>query len=143
MPDERIRFEAFGPSSVARSATGAPAAGVPVVFRRMGRDAAWTPADGTLLEFAEGQRVAVPSECRSGSCGTCATRVLSGAVGYEQAPDAPVEPGCALLCVARPAQGRSRSCSTADAPCDMRPQTACCAKSARNCFFFGCRSDRR
>ncbi|WP_175862951.1 pyridoxamine 5'-phosphate oxidase family protein [Burkholderia cepacia] len=108
VPDERIRFEAFGPSSVARSATrttGAPAAGVPVVFRRTGRDAAWTPADGTLLEFAEGQRVAVPSECRSGSCGTCATRVLAGAVGYEQAPDAPVEPGCALLCVARPAQG--------------------------------------
>ncbi|HDV6368442.1 TPA: 2Fe-2S iron-sulfur cluster binding domain-containing protein, partial [Burkholderia cepacia] len=108
VPDERIRFEAFGPSSVARSATrttGAPAASVPVVFRRTGRDAAWTPADGTLLEFAEGQRVAVSSECRSGSCGTCATRVLSGAVDYEQAPDAPVEPGCALLCVARPAQG--------------------------------------
>ncbi|KAG8155133.1 pyridoxamine 5'-phosphate oxidase family protein [Burkholderia catarinensis] len=109
VPDERIRFEAFGPSSVARTATraaGTPAAAsVPVVFRRTAREAAWTPADGTLLEFAEGQRVAVPSECRSGSCGTCATRVLSGAVDYEQAPDAPVEPGCALLCVARPAQG--------------------------------------
>lgn len=114
VPDERIRFEAFGPSSVARSVTrtagtagtaGAPAASVPVVFRRTGREAAWTPADGTLLDFAEGQRVAVPSECRSGSCGTCATRVLSGAVDYEQAPDAAVEPGCALLCVARPAQG--------------------------------------
>ncbi|WP_259394999.1 2Fe-2S iron-sulfur cluster-binding protein, partial [Ralstonia pickettii] len=108
VPDERIRFEAFGPSSVARSATrttGAQVASVPVVFRRTGRDAAWTPAGGTLLEFAEGQRVAVPSECRSGSCGTCATRVLSGTVDYEQAPDAPVEPGCALLCVARPAQG--------------------------------------
>ncbi|WP_423395063.1 pyridoxamine 5'-phosphate oxidase family protein [Burkholderia sp. LMG 21824] len=109
VPDERIRFEAFGPSSVARSATRASAtpavASVPVVFRRTGREAAWTPAGGTLLEFAEGQRVDVPSECRSGSCGTCATRVLSGAVDYEQAPDAPVEPGCALLCIARPAQG--------------------------------------
>ncbi|RQR69741.1 MULTISPECIES: pyridoxamine 5'-phosphate oxidase family protein [unclassified Burkholderia] len=109
VPDERIRFEAFGPSSVVRSATRAagapPAASVPVVFRRSARDAAWTPADGTLLEFAEGRGVAVPSECRSGSCGTCATRVLSGAVDYVQAPDAPVEPGCALLCVARPATG--------------------------------------
>ncbi|EKS9800372.1 pyridoxamine 5'-phosphate oxidase family protein [Burkholderia cepacia] len=113
VPDERIRFEAFGPSSVARSATRAAAmpaavASVPVVFRRTGREAAWTPADGTLLEFAEGQRVDVPSECRSGSCGTCATRVLSGAVDYEQAPDATVEPGCALLCVARPAKGSER-----------------------------------
>ncbi|KOR21329.1 pyridoxamine 5'-phosphate oxidase family protein [Burkholderia cenocepacia] len=112
VPDERIRFEAFGPSSVSRSATRAAAApaaaSVPVVLRRTGRDAAWTPADGTLLEFAEGQRVAVPSECRAGSCGTCATRVLSGAVEYEQTPDAPVEPGCALLCVARPAQGATQ-----------------------------------
>ncbi|NIF42263.1 2Fe-2S iron-sulfur cluster binding domain-containing protein [Burkholderia sp. Tr-862] len=109
VPDERIRFEAFGPSSVVRSATraaGAPSvASVPVVFRRSARDAAWTPADGTLLEFAEGQGVAVPSECRSGSCGTCATRVLSGAVDYVQSHDAPVEPGCALLCVAQPAEG--------------------------------------
>ncbi|WAS56549.1 pyridoxamine 5'-phosphate oxidase family protein [Burkholderia ambifaria] len=109
VPDERIRFEAFGPSSVVRSATratGVPSvASVPVVFRRSARDAAWTPADGTLLEFAEGQGVAVPSECRSGSCGTCATRVLSGAVDYVQSHDAPVEPGCALLCVAQPAEG--------------------------------------
>ncbi|MBR8253894.1 pyridoxamine 5'-phosphate oxidase family protein [Burkholderia ambifaria] len=109
VPDERIRFEAFGPSSVVRSATRAaeapPVASVPVVFRRSARDAAWTAADGTLLEFAEGQGVAVPSECRSGSCGTCATRVLSGAVDYVQSHDAPVEPGCALLCVAQPAEG--------------------------------------
>ncbi|ABI90965.1 2Fe-2S iron-sulfur cluster binding domain protein [Burkholderia ambifaria AMMD] len=109
VPDERIRFEAFGPSSVVRSAaraTGVPSvASVPVVFRRSARDAAWTPADGRLLEFAEGQGVAVPSECRSGSCGTCATRVLSGAVDYVQSHDAPVEPGCALLCVAQPAEG--------------------------------------
>ncbi|RQR37642.1 pyridoxamine 5'-phosphate oxidase [Burkholderia sp. Bp9143] len=109
VPDERIRFEAFGPSSVVRSATRA--AGAPlvvsrsVVFRRSARDAAWTAADGTLLEFAEGQGVAVPSECRSGSCGTCATRVLSGAVDYVQSHDAAIEPGCALLCVARPAEG--------------------------------------
>lgn len=109
VPDERIRFEAFGPSSVVRSAARTAAVpavvSVPVVFRRSARDAAWTPAGGTLLEFAEGQGVAVPSECRSGSCGTCATRVLSGAVDYVQPPDAAVEPGCALLCVARPAEG--------------------------------------
>ncbi|AJY10278.1 pyridoxamine 5'-phosphate oxidase family protein [Burkholderia dolosa] len=109
VPDERIRFEAFGPSTVVRRAAqpaSAPqhAASVPVVFRRTARETAWTPADGTLLEFAEARGVAAPSECRSGSCGTCATRVLSGAVDYVQPPDAQVEPGCALLCVARPAE---------------------------------------
>jgi ferredoxin len=80
-----------------------PAASVPVVFRRSARDAEWTPADGTLLEFAESRGVTVPSDCRAGSCGTCATRVLSGAVDYLHAYDAAVEPGCALLCVAQPA----------------------------------------
>ncbi|HDR9095949.1 pyridoxamine 5'-phosphate oxidase family protein [Burkholderia vietnamiensis] len=105
--DERIRFEAFGPSSVVRTTHRAdrtsPAASVPVVFRRSARDAEWTPADGTLLEFAESRGVTVPSDCRAGSCGTCATRVLSGAVDYLHAYDAAVEPGCALLCVAQPA----------------------------------------
>ncbi|MXN79357.1 2Fe-2S iron-sulfur cluster binding domain-containing protein [Burkholderia sp. 4701] len=107
--DERIRFEAFGPSSVTRKATvvaGLPTGEVKTVaFRRAGREAAWAPGGGTLLELAEAHGIAAPFECRSGACGTCATRVLSGQVEYTQAPDAPVEPGCALLCVAHPAGG--------------------------------------
>ncbi|MGU7774152.1 2Fe-2S iron-sulfur cluster-binding protein [Burkholderia sp. MR1-5-21] len=110
--DERIRFEAFGPSSVTRKparAAGAPASEIgtvaTVTFRRTGRETAWTPADGSLLELAEAQRIDVPFECRSGACGTCATRVLSGQVDYVQTPDATVETGCALLCVAQPAAG--------------------------------------
>ncbi|RQQ44587.1 2Fe-2S iron-sulfur cluster-binding protein [Burkholderia stagnalis] len=107
--DERIRFEAFGPSSVTRRP--ALTAGVPtdevktVAFRRAGREATWAPDSGTLLELAETHGIAAPFECRSGACGTCATRVLSGQVDYAHAPDAPVEPGCALLCVAHPAAG--------------------------------------
>ncbi len=110
--DERIRFEAFGQSSVTRKparAAGAPAsetgAVATVTFRRTGREAAWTLADGSLLELAEAQRIDVPFECRSGACGTCATRVLWGQVDYVQTPDATVETGCALLCVAQPAAG--------------------------------------
>ncbi|MBN3790918.1 2Fe-2S iron-sulfur cluster binding domain-containing protein [Burkholderia sp. Ac-20353] len=110
--DERIRFEAFGPSSVtrqpthARGAQTAPVATVKTItFRRTGRDTAWTPGDGSLLELAEARGIDAPFECRSGACGTCATRVLSGRVDYMQAPDATVEPGCALLCIAQPAAG--------------------------------------
>ncbi|MCW0392202.1 MULTISPECIES: pyridoxamine 5'-phosphate oxidase family protein [Xanthomonas] len=104
--DARIRFEAFGPSSLVRDTNPAAPADAPRVrvrFQRSGREAVWTPDAGTLLELAEAQRIAAPSDCRYGSCGTCATRVLSGAVHYLRPPDTQIEPGCALLCVARPA----------------------------------------
>lgn len=38
------------------------------------------PAAGTLLEVAEANGVQIPFGCRQGQCGTCATRVLCGAV---------------------------------------------------------------
>jgi uncharacterized protein len=47
--------------------------------------------------------VDAPSLCRSGICGTCSTRVLSGEVSYPAPCDFPVEPGHALICSAIPA----------------------------------------
>jgi len=38
------------------------------------------PVGSTLLEVAETNGVTIPFGCRQGQCGTCATRVLSGAV---------------------------------------------------------------
>ncbi|CAH2811017.1 MAG: probable iron-sulfur binding protein YPO1417 [uncultured Caballeronia sp.] len=85
--DDRIRFEAFGPASVKRTASAAPALTVEkpvaprdpersskVVFMRTHRNAQWSLEDGSLLEFAEANGVEVASMCRSGVCGTCATR---------------------------------------------------------------------
>jgi ferredoxin-NADP reductase len=110
--DERIRFEAFGPANVKRavgkqqtSAVGSmaqEAGAVPVTFARSTRTVQWSPGDGSLLQFAEAHGVDAPSDCRSGACGTCSTRLLSGKVRYEGDVEADIEPGHALICVGRP-----------------------------------------
>ncbi|CAB3805782.1 pyridoxamine 5'-phosphate oxidase family protein [Paraburkholderia fynbosensis] len=113
--DERIRFEAFGPASIKRAvieretpaaASIARGAGVlPVTFAKSARTLQWSPRDGSLLEFAEAHGVDAPSNCRSGTCGTCSTRLLSGRVRYEGEVVADIEAGHALVCVGRPAKG--------------------------------------
>lgn len=109
--DERIRFEAFGPASVKRTArpkaleeeaSAKDIVGVPVTFSRSRRTVEWKPGDGNLLEFAEAHGVEAASNCRSGICGTCSTRLLSGRVCYDGQVEADIEPGAALVCMAHP-----------------------------------------
>jgi ferredoxin-NADP reductase len=103
-----IHHEAFGPASL-RSALGATqdavlnrTAPVDVTFRRSGRTLVWDGQDASLLDFAERHGVAVESGCRSGSCGSCETKLVTGSVRYAQKPDHDVAPGSCLLCVGTP-----------------------------------------
>ena len=109
--DERIHAEAFGPARLLRRLDGgatpeplAPVATLPVqvVFARSGKQARWTPESGSLLELAESSGLTPEFSCRGGSCGTCRTAVVEGAVTYAAAPDAPHSPGEALICCAVP-----------------------------------------
>ncbi|MDP4301199.1 2Fe-2S iron-sulfur cluster-binding protein [Leptothrix discophora] len=106
VPDEDIRFEAFGPASVQRPAAtatrDASAARLPIRFQRSGRSLVWDGQDASLLDFAERHAVPIESGCRSGGCGTCATRLIDGRVGYDGTPDHDVPAGHCLPCVARP-----------------------------------------
>jgi uncharacterized protein len=118
--DDRIRFEAFGPATVKRTPANPPSApqsargarpadgpdsvgdGIPVTFARSQRTVQWRPKDGTLLDLAEACGIAARSSCRSGMCGTCSTRVLSGRVAYDEPADATIDAGHALICMGRP-----------------------------------------
>lgn len=51
-------------------------------FARSGKELTWRRSDGTLLEFAEREGVALPSGCRLGQCESCAISVLSGQVAH-------------------------------------------------------------
>ena len=117
--DARIQAEAFGPSALRRRpdaeaaplTTAAPSAAPPaparqasVVFQRSGAAAVWTPAHGSLLEFAEGKGLAPPFSCRAGHCGSCATRIVAGQVSYARLPEWQPAEGEALLCCAVPAE---------------------------------------
>ena len=103
-----IHFEAFGPSSVRLAepegrATPAPLdTPVGVHFRRSGRTLSWEGQDDNLLDFAERHGVEVDSGCRSGGCGACETKMLSGTVRYAGKPDHDVAAGHCLLCVGVP-----------------------------------------
>jgi len=87
VPDAEIHQEAF--ISTPPLPPGAPAdepkqpgEACAVQFQRAGKTAEATP-EVTLLELAEDAGVAIPFECRSGICGQCKTRVISGDVTME------------------------------------------------------------
>jgi ferredoxin-NADP reductase/phenylpropionate dioxygenase-like ring-hydroxylating dioxygenase large terminal subunit len=111
VPVERIFYESFGPATVlkpeARSdapmrPTPVNAAAVAVRFVRSDAGAEWSRDRGTLLELAESIGLAPNFGCRSGICGTCTTRILSGAVEYIEEPVAPRGQGEVLLCCSVP-----------------------------------------
>lgn len=103
-----LHYEAFGPASVPRPAGAPPDAGrppvasLPVRFLRSGRTLDWTGQRDTLLEFAESNGIAIDSGCRSGQCGSCETRLVTGEVGYHQRPTWEVTQGYCLPCVCTP-----------------------------------------
>jgi ferredoxin len=108
VPQQDLHYEAFGPASahIARIVPETPvpilATAVEIHFQRSGRTLAWEGRDESLLEFAERHGIVVDSGCRSGSCGTCETRLISGTVHYIHEPDHDVAPGHCLLCVCIP-----------------------------------------
>jgi ferredoxin-NADP reductase/predicted pyridoxine 5'-phosphate oxidase superfamily flavin-nucleotide-binding protein len=106
---ERIRSEAFAAAPAGPvDATPLPpaAAAAKVEFSASGRSADWDPSKGSLLDLAEAAGIEAPWSCRSGLCGTCAARVVEGAVTYAEPPAGTPRPGEALVCCAVPAGDR-------------------------------------
>jgi len=112
--DERIHAETFGPSTLKRTADHQtvgvqqpPAAtiSVPVVFEKSAKEARWQPDGGTLLELAESRGLEPEFSCRSGSCGTCKTRLIKGQVHYPVPPAEMPADDQVLICCAVPAEG--------------------------------------
>jgi ferredoxin-NADP reductase len=77
---ERIKQESFGEGS---SAAIPPASGNlafdTIEFLRSGQSVKLV-AGMTVLELAESSGISIPSGCRQGQCGTCATHLLGGSV---------------------------------------------------------------
>src|SRR5207245_10250006 len=101
----RIRQESFGqqPTPAAAPAAVVDPEGPRVEFVRSGKSGV-IPEGGTLLEAAERYGVDIPSSCRQGQCGTCATRLLAGAVRIDAEEGLDPElrrDGYILICVGR------------------------------------------
>lgn len=111
--DGHILAEAFGPASLKRqesetaeeTAKIEPAdAPVSVSFLASSKEARWEPEGGTLLDLAEQRGLNPEHSCRSGSCGSCAVKLLSGSVAYPNKPSAIIGEGEVLICSAVPAK---------------------------------------
>ncbi|MHC1551558.1 2Fe-2S iron-sulfur cluster-binding protein [Phyllobacterium sp. K27] len=111
--DKRIFAESFGPGSIVRrpdadknggNESAVPATvSVPVIFTESAKEARWLPDSGTLLELAEARGLSPEFSCRSGSCGTCVTKLVKGSVAYKTPPEAAISEGEVLICSAYPA----------------------------------------
>ena len=101
-----IHCESFGPATLVKREKPAPilrdAQPIGITFSRSNKSLTWDPSADSLLEFAEANAIEVESGCRAGSCGTCQTALTAGEVDYSQQPDADIEPGHCLLCIATP-----------------------------------------
>jgi ferredoxin len=106
---DRIHYESFATGAALRvepTPATAPSPGaafdgsVAIRFAKSGVNVEWSRDKGTLLELAEAAGLAPAFGCRSGICGSCTTRVASGAVEYVEEPLATPGPG-QILCAAR------------------------------------------
>lgn len=104
VPPADIHYESFGPATLIKTKTPVARTGesLQVAFTKSDRLAEWTGTHESLLSFVEAEGIDVDSACRAGSCGSCQTRIESGEVDYDQAPDIDVEAGHCLLCITRP-----------------------------------------
>ena len=125
---ERIHYESFGSGTAlkpelkpgVRARIGQPSGGsVPIRFAKSGVTAEWSRDKGSLLELAEAVGLAPVFGCRSGICGTCATRITSGAVEYVEEPLAPCGEGQVLLCCSVPAGASTSDSANPDLVLDL------------------------
>lgn len=105
-----IHYEFFGAGELGEPnepAKLSPAAVLPesalIAFTSSGIEAEWTNQSGTLLEAAEAAGLKPSYNCRSGKCGSCTTRLISGSVHYPRQPAITPADGEVLICCAVPA----------------------------------------
>nr|WP_283844130.1 iron-sulfur cluster-binding domain-containing protein [Bradyrhizobium sp. BR 10289] len=97
--ENRIRLEAFGPSS--RPLESVNRGPQTIVLRKSKTSFAWQPEAGSLLDQIERHGVAAASGCRSGQCESCLVRLLDGAVIHPSTSTEIRKDQC-LPCVAVP-----------------------------------------
>ncbi len=100
VPEGRIFHESFGQAPP--PAASASRASVEIKFAKSGKSVPWDPSAGFLLDLAERNGIDIDFGCRSGNCGTCCVRLISGEVDYPNGNEFQPEPGSCLTCCTVP-----------------------------------------
>ncbi|WP_239064195.1 cytochrome P450 [Streptomyces sp. SID7958] len=101
-PKNSLRLERFAPKPVVRTVPDTP---FEVEFAESGR-VVEVGAEETILEAAEKAGLAVVSSCKTGTCGTCETPIVSGRADHRDSILTPSEQEAGrtmLICVSRAA----------------------------------------
>lgn len=89
-----IHREAFGATA------GAGIAGLKLTLKQSGTErSVQTAGEPSLLATLEANGIALPSECRAGSCGQCVATLKSGDVKWLAEPESALAPGNILPCI--------------------------------------------
>lgn len=107
--ESHIYYEFFGPASTLKDAVE-PAAvaasksreGVEVSFAKAGLTIKWDESSDSILDLAEAQGLRPDFSCRMGICHTCMSKLVEGEVEYACDPIDLPDPGCVLICCAKP-----------------------------------------
>lgn len=106
-PKDSLRLERFAPKAIERTL---PDTAFEVEFADSGTVVA-VGADETILEAAQKSGLPVISSCKTGTCGTCETRILSGNVDHRDSILTASEQEAnesLMICVSRAAAGCPR-----------------------------------
>ena len=87
VPKEQVKIEAFGtvkrkPKADAASGAGPLVSDATVTFASVGKSAP-LPPDEPILDVADSIGVEIDNACRSGTCGSCKVKLVSGKVSME------------------------------------------------------------
>ena len=102
----KLHYERFVYSNGAAPEITAPSLNnASVCFQPYNITTSWSSgrSDDSILSLAESVGLKLKFGCRAGLCGRCTTTITQGSVSYISQPSATVQPGSALICVARPA----------------------------------------
>jgi ferredoxin-NADP reductase len=110
--ESRIHIEAFGPATLPQQSRPKPPAGNAVQldgqrnsfveFSQSSKTVAWDDGCPSLLDFALSHGVDIDSECRAGSCGSCAVAITKGRVFNISEPSGGYHEGSCLACISVP-----------------------------------------
>jgi ferredoxin len=97
-----IHLEAFGSSGDDLAETLAGMPDRTITFAQSGKQVAWNPSSGSLLDLALKNEIRVQYSCRVGDCQSCMQKLVSGKADYPAGNPPVLAEGQVLLCQAVP-----------------------------------------
>ncbi len=105
VPETNIAFEFFGEGKTNGTAPKFTDSRTPrpqVLFAKSGISTHWSESVSSLLELAEANGLTPAFSCRTGTCSSCESRLISGEITYDPEPFMEAQQDHIFICCAKP-----------------------------------------